>query len=302
MQTRGEPMRKFLTILTLALWSVAAQAQDPAPGPIGQETGVLREQLHWVPFPAAPAPTQALLLMRVCRPSGDGPHKLALVNHGSPPVADRRPAMEPSACDGEAARWFLERGFALAFPMRRGYGRTGGRWMENYGSCAEPDFHRAGLTSANDVQAAVAYARALPFVRRDAVVVVGQSAGGWATVALSSRNPDVAGLINFAGGRGGRQNNRPNNNCDPSKLIEAAGKFGESARFPMLWVYTPNDTFFAPEITRPMHAAYSRTGGIARFAFMPAYGEDGHNLFFGRGGSRIWGPEVEAYLAERGVR
>lgn len=293
-------MIRNIAAAALLCLSFAAAAQEP--GPIGAESGPNRERLHWVPYPAPPAQRQALLYMRVCRPPGDGPHKLAVINHGSPPVADRRPSMEPSSCDGEAARWFLERGFALAFPMRRGYGRTGGRWMENYGSCAEPDFHRAGLTSANDVQAALAYARALPFVRRDATIVVGQSAGGWATVALSSRNPDVAALINFAGGRGGRQNNRPHNNCDPSKLAEAAGKFGETARIPMLWVYTPNDTYLAPEITRPMHAAYSRAGGIARFAFMPAYGDDGHNLFFGRGGSAIWGPVVEAYLEERGVR
>jgi hypothetical protein len=29
---------------------------------------------------------------------------------------------------------------------------------------------------------------------------------------------------------------------------------------------------------------------------------EGHNLFFGDGGSRIWGPMVERHLAERGVR
>jgi dienelactone hydrolase len=294
-------MRARIVAFAALFLSFAAAAQEASPGPVGSETGPDREQLHWVPYPAPPAQRQALLFMRVCRPPGAGPHKLAVINHGSPPVADHRPTMEPIGCAHEAARWFLERGFAIAVPMRRGYGRTGGRWMENYGTCAEPDFHRAGLTSANDVQAAVAYARALPFARKDAVVVVGQSAGGWATVALSSRNPDVAALINFAGGRAGRQNNRPNNNCAPAKLIEAAGRFGATARLPMLWIYTPNDSYLAPEITKPMHDAYVRAGGLARFAFMPEFGSDGHFLFGGRGGSRIWGPVVETYLAERGL-
>ena len=42
------------------------------------------------------------------------------------------------------------------------------------------------------------------------------AAGGWATLALSSRNPrGVAGMINFAGGRGGRQQRgRPRGDAD----------------------------------------------------------------------------------------
>ena len=144
---------RFAAIVAFLLAAAPALAQDPAPGPVGQPTGPMREQLHWVPYPAAPAPRQALLLMRVCRPPGDGPAKLAVINHGSPPVADRRPSMEPTRCDREATRWFLERGFVVAYPMRRGYGRTGGKWAESYGKCETPDFRAAGLTSANDVQA-----------------------------------------------------------------------------------------------------------------------------------------------------
>jgi dienelactone hydrolase len=294
---------RFAAIVAFLLAAAPALAQDPAPGPVGQPTGPMREQLHWVPYPAAPAPRQALLLMRVCRPPGDGPAKLAVINHGSPPVADRRPSMEPTRCDREATRWFLERGFVVAYPMRRGYGRTGGKWAESYGKCETPDFRAAGLTSANDVQAALAYAQALPFVRRDATVVVGQSAGGWATMALASRNPkNVAALVNFAGGRGAHRDNLPNNNCRPDALVEASARFGATARQPMLWVYAGNDTFIGPHIAGPMHAAFTGAGGIARFESVERYGSEGHNLFFGDGGSRIWGPMVERHLAERGVR
>jgi dienelactone hydrolase len=296
-------MIRKLAVLALLGLSFAAAAQEAAPGPIGPETGPAREQLHWVPFPAAPSERQTLLYMRVCRPPGDGPHKLAVINHGSPPRADARPAMEPTGCDREATRWFLNQGFAVAYPMRRGYGRTGGPWAENYGGCASPDYRAAGLTSAEDVRAAVAYARELPFVRKDAVVVVGQSAGGWATVALSSRNPEgVAAMVNFAGGRGGWRDNQPNNNCAPSALTWAAGQYGEAARAPMLWVYTENDTFFSPSLARDMHAAYTGGGGQARLEALGAFGRDGHGLFFGEGGARIWGPLVAKYFEERGVR
>ena len=294
---------RIAALAALLLASGPAAGQAPAPGPIGTPTGLAREQLHWVPYPAAPASQQTLLLMRVCRPPGDAQVKLAVINHGSPPVSDRRPSMEPTRCDREATRWFLDRGFAVAYPMRRGYGRTGGKWAESYGKCETPDYHSAGLTSANDVQAAIAYAQSLPFVRREATVVVGQSAGGWAMIALASRNPkNVAALINFAGGRGAHHDNLPNNNCKPAALVDAAARFGATARQPMLWVYTGNDTYIGPPISRPMHEVFVRAGGVARFEFVDRYSSEGHNLFFGDGGSKIWGPMIERHLAERGVR
>lgn len=291
-------------ILMAALLSFAAPAvaQEAVPGPIGAPAGPARAQLHWVPYPAAPASRQTLLLMRVCRPPGDAAVKLAMINHGSPPAAENRPKMEPTTCEHEVTRWFLARGFAVAYPMRRGYGRTGGPWHENYGRCDTPDFRRAGLTSANDVQAAIAYAQALPFVRKDATLVVGQSAGGWASVALASRNPkNVAGIVNFAGGRGGRQQNLPHNNCAPEALAAAAGGFGATSRFPMLWVYTPNDTYFRRQIVEAMHAAFAGAGAPVRFEMLPPFPRDGHFLFFGAGGTKVWGPSVERYLTERGL-
>src|SRR6202000_104520 len=76
-------------------------------------------------------------------------------------------------------------------------------------------------------------------------IVIGQSAGGWAAIALSSQNlPSVKAIITFAAGRGGRVGGKPNNNCAPDKLVEATGEFGRTARTPMLWIYIENDTFF----------------------------------------------------------
>jgi len=289
--------------MALTLLSFAALAQDAVPGPIGPETGPHRERSHWVPFPPAPAESQQLLLMRVCRPTGDGPHKLAVINHGSPPRSDRRRTMEPASCERETTGWFLAQGFAVAYPMRRGFGKTGGSFAETFGDCFAPDYGNAGLSAADDIAAALAYARDLPFVRRDAVVVVGQSAGGWASMALSSRNPSgVAAMINFAGGRGGWRDNQPHSNCAPEALTAAAGEYGKLARAPMLWIYTDNDSFFAPALVRDMHGAYTGGGGVARLEALGPFGRDGHSLLFAEGGSQIWGPLVARHLAERGVR
>lgn len=83
--------------------------------------------------------------------------------------------------------------------------------------------------------------------------MVGQSAGGWAAMALSSVNPpQVKAVIIFAAGRGGRVGGKPNNNCAPDRLVEATADFGRTSRVPMLWIYIENDTFFGPELSKRM--------------------------------------------------
>jgi hypothetical protein len=47
----------------------------------------------------------------------------------------------------------------------------------------------------------------------------------------------VRAIIGFAAGRGGHFNGKPNNNCAPDNLVEAAAQFGQTARIPMLWIY-----------------------------------------------------------------
>jgi dienelactone hydrolase len=203
-------------------------------------------------------------------------------------------------CDTEAARWFLGRGFLVAVSLRRGYGATDGDWVEGFGSCDNPDFMRAGTETARDIAATVDYAASLPYADPRQALVVGQSAGGWGTIAYDTTpHPRVTALINMAGGRGGHHANLPNSNCRPDLLAEAAGRFGRGASTPMLWIYTANDSYFSPAIAAALYEAFARNGGKAEFDQLGSYGSDGHRLFFGPGGSQIWGPIVERYLAGR---
>src|SRR5258705_13891565 len=133
-------------------------------------------------------------------------------------------------------------------------------------------------------------------VRKD-VIVVGQSAGGGASIALSSLNPpQVKAIITFAAGRGGRVDGKPNNNCAPDKLVEAAGEFGRTARVPMLWIYAENDTFFGPALSRRMHEAYTGTGGNAEYHMLPPFGSDGHFMIGSADAIPIWEPLVKRFL------
>ncbi len=201
--------------------------------------------------------------------------------HGTP-AARNRPWMHPIGCDAEAVRWFIERGFVVLAGMRRGYGRSGGPYSEGAGGpfgmsgilCDNADFAAAGLEAAHDLAAMVEYAATLPFARPGGMVVVGHSGGGWGAIAYDAvPHPRVTAFVNMAGGRGGHLHGWPNENCHPELLAEAAGRFARTSATPMLWIYTANDSYFAPPIAGarskpPRHRRRQLPGAALRRALL----------------------------------
>jgi dienelactone hydrolase len=250
------------------------------------------------------AGTKAGLVTRICRPKTGKPGPLVVINHGRPSGATseerqrRRAAMKPFAC-GSVGTAFTSRGYVVAFPIRQGYGETGGRDAEAGGACDDADFVAAGNAGADDVTVAIAHLKTLPYVQADKIVIVGQSVGGLVTLALASRNlAGVRAYVSFAGGHGGRRNGKPNSNCSPDALVAAAAHFGKTVRGPTLWLYAENDTYFGPSLARRMFAAFSDAGGTARFELLPplrnAQTQDGHDLLFV--GRSTWEPIVFPWL------
>jgi len=275
---------------------VAAMPAARLPGPESPPAGRWREQLHWLPV------GDRLIQARLCRPERAGAAPLVVISHGSPPSAARRPGMRPGDCEAPAVAWFLARGQAVLLPLRRGYGASGGAWSEGFGPCQDAQFARAGRETARDTAAAIAYAATLPGIRADRVLVVGLSAGGWGGLALAAENPpQVAAVVNMAGGRGGWAQGAPNTNCRPDRLVSGAAEYGASARLPTLWIYAANDSFFAPDLVARMHAAYVGAGGAAELRALGPFGRDGHLLFGAAGGEAVWGPVLAEWLAARGL-
>jgi len=234
------------------------------------------------------------------RPEGDGPFPAIVLSHGSPVNPGARVGY--TATYAVASAVLVKWGFVVLNPVRRGYGATGGAFEEDFGRCDSPFFVEAGLETAKDIGAAVAYLRRQPFVDGNRIVLVGQSAGGWGSLAAASRGDlSIRGVVNFAGGRGGKHNNLPNNNCAPGRLVAAAGTYGKTASVPSLWLYTSNDQFFAPELSRRMAEAYAASGGRVTYQLLPPIGNDGHQLITMKGGVALWQDTVEAFLREIGV-
>jgi dienelactone hydrolase len=279
-------------IILLSCVPAVPRVESPA-GPQGAEQGAFRRQLWLVPS----AQPGVLMRATVFRPPGRGPFPLVVINHGTTQNAERRKLL-PLPQFETLSQWFVQHGFAVVVPERPGHGETGGVYGEDQGGCGDADFARAGLGAADSIAAALAYMRAQPFVRRDGAIVVGQSAGGWAALALASRAPrGVSAVINFAGGLGGRSYDQPDNNCAPDRLIATAGSFGRTTHVPTLWVYTENDSYFAPHLSGAMAAAFRASGGTADYRLLPSFGVDGHYLAEAAGSQSIWGPVLERFLA-----
>ncbi len=258
----------------------------------------IQEEIWALPIPL---PMFAYLV----RPVGEGPFPLVIMNHGvslNPTERSFLPLVEFR----DAAKWFARQGYLVVAPVGTGYGASAidiperglyGPFFSKVGNCTNPNFRDAGLAVAQVdlwiIQYMVAEKRVLP----DGVIVVGQSAGGWASIALSSLNPpQVKAIITFAAGRGGRVDGKPNNNCAPDRLVETTGEFGRTSRVPMLWIYIENDTFFGPELSKRMHQAFTAAGGKAEYHLMPPFGSEGHYFIGSPDAVPIWSPLVSSFL------
>jgi dienelactone hydrolase len=231
----------------------------------------------------------------VVRPDDNQPHPLALINHGSPRDAEDRPAMSPNGMRLQAAA-FARRGWTAVTFLRRGYGRSQGGWVENYGTCRSPDYTGAGRTAAADLAAVAQYMLGQPYVAKDKWISVGVSAGGFATVALTAEAPPgLAAAIAFAPGRGSQQADEV---CGERQLVAAFAAFGKTSRTPLLWVSAPNDHFFGPKLVSELSGAFAKAGGQLVFVAAPPFGDDGHQLFGAASGMPIWTPIVDRFLAE----
>jgi dienelactone hydrolase len=271
--------------------SLPASESQVAPGPIGPEDMDSRRQIWMVPS------SRQGLLMRatLVRPAGQGPFRLVVVNHGSEQDAAQRSLM-PMPAFKSISEWFLQHGYAVLTPQRPGHGETGGPYLEDQGACGSANYAKAGDATADSIAAAIDFMVRQPFIKPDGVVVVGNSAGGWGAIALAGRNPaGVAAVVNFAGGRGGRDYNRPGRNCSPERLLAAAAEYGKTARVPTLWLYASNDTYFPPALSKQMAEAFRKGGGPVDYRLLPAVGRDGHAL--ANAPAAIWGAHLEQFLA-----
>ncbi len=284
-------------LLGLAQTTAAQDIQPLAPEQLALD---IREAIVRVPVTVKDAFNKEItgdVLVTTFRPQGAGPFPLVVMNHGR--KSETR-AQDPRQRYESIARFFIRKGFAVAVPQRLGYGAsaTSGD-PEDSMSCNQPRYQPAGDAAAAQVLAVVAHMRKDADIDASRLVIMGQSLGGFTSVAAAATKP--AGLIaaiNFAGGHGGNPELRPGNPCQAFLLENTFATWGKTAIAPMLWMYTENDKYFNPQNSRAWFDAYTKAGAKAEYKLMPPFGEDGHQLL-GRAGD-LWQPVVDEFLAKHG--
>lgn len=247
-----------------------------------------------IPLTESDAKGQRLTLeATLYRPPGAGPHPVLLFNHGS--TAGGRVDPTTTLRPSRQAPFFVERGFAVLAPMRRGRGTSDGEHGEQEGGCSAPVL-RPGLARAiEDVDAAMAYVRAQPWADPARVLIGGQSRGGILSVAYAAERPAaVQGVINFAGGWTGAACDQSGDSFNESTFVAA----GLRTRVPMLWLYAEADRYYPATSIQRYHHAFVQAGGAATFFLFPAFGSDGHRLV-----DRVdlWQSAAEDFLRRLGL-
>jgi len=275
-------IRLVLAALLALVCTGAARAAEPI--------------IEAVEFPLVVDGATLKLVGTVVRPRDDKRHPMVVLSHGAWGPAERRRAT-PRLDYAPLSTWLAQRGLAVLVPMRRGYGASEGEMAESSGGCSEPDYTKAALTGAQDILAGVEWLRAQPFADPQRLMLVGFSAGGWASLGAASRNPEgLAAVINLAGGRGGfPMNGWP---CAWTRMLDSASAFGADVRVPSLWIYGRNDALFGPAFAQKLVEAWRAGGADAELHIVAPDYSDGHGVFMDEAAVVHWAPVVETFLGD----
>lgn len=269
---------KFIASIALLMPAIAS-SQDVA--------SELNEEI--VQIPKYSRFFTAQLETTLYKPLKGGPFPIVVINHGKS-LGD--PRFQSRYRPSSAARFFLQRGYAVVVPMRQGFSKSEGSYIG--GGC---NVESNGNVQAEDVKAALDFVVQQPWANKDQILIAGQSHGGWTTLAFGQENyPGVRGLINFAGGL-------KQESCAgwESGLWRAASEYAKNTKLPSLWFYGDNDSYFSSFTYKGMFEKYTAAGGQAELVAFGVFGRDSHAMFGSRSGEVIWQPKVELFMQKLGL-
>ena len=249
------------------------------------ENTALLEQVVMIP-----ASADVKLETTIFKPPGNGPFPILIMNHGK---ALGDPHEQQRDRFLVISREFVKRGYAVVIPMRKGFSKSTGQYVE-----AACDMTANGKIQAHDLDAVLRYIAKQPWADGHRIVAAGQSYGGLATLALGTHGfPGLKGLINFAGGL-----RTYGTDCAwQTSLVNAFAEFGKRATVPSIWFYGQNDSFFNPELASRMHQAYVADGANAKLLSFGPFKKDAHGMSGSWDGVKIWWPKTEEFLRQIGM-
>jgi dienelactone hydrolase len=188
------------------------------------------------------------------------------------------------------ANYFVERGWMILFPQRRGRGKSGGGYGEGLaadgsGYTCDVELAIAGFERAvEDVDAVVRHLRQRPDVDQGRLAIGGVSRGGILSIAYAGMRPGTfRGAINFNGGWLGK-------GCANHEIVNPSiFERGAAAGISTLWLHGRHDQYYRIGHCRGNFERFRLAGGQGRFIAAPA----GHALLFK---PALWKDDLDRYM------
>jgi len=210
----------------------------------------------------------------IFKPPGPGPFPLAVFNHGSTGRYATPGLVKQTWVSLEVADFLNSRGWLVAFPQRRGRGKSDGLYEEERNSFGDTDRALRGADRAlTDIEAVTAVLRRRPDVAPGPALIGGHSRGGALSVACAGMHPEqTLGVINFVGGWFSEK-------YAGAELVNQT-LFERGARYdqPTIWLYGQGDIYYSIDHSRKNFAAFEKAGGQGKFIEFDVPSDVGHNV------------------------
>jgi len=281
--------------MELSVWTPDDKLQ--AAGVLTQQPFRYVRRVSRVPTPWVENGKAQTLEMVSYVPPGSGPFPTLIFNHGSTGVGNRPSLFTLTWTSPEVAQYFVDKGWQVLMPQRRGRGKSDGLYDEGF----EPDRSRYACKAelslpaieraASDLDAVMAHVKTLPTVDTRRLMIGGVSRGGILSVVYAGAHPaEFEGVVNFVGGWVGDR-------CaDADQVNPVLFRRGAAFRKPELWLYGDKDPFYRLEHSRANFDAFVAAGGKGTFlSYAPPAGQIGHAI---HQTPSIWSTAMDSYLAQ----
>lgn len=260
---------------------------------------ILEQTLHWnVLLHTLPTQPQHTVLVTEVKDTQRARRPWVVLLHGRPADPNSAKAMGQVKYPANA-RYFAERGYAVFVPTRVGYGFTGGPDLEYSGPCDAKRYDQSAPAVVDEVGQLIARIQTLPDIDANHGLIVGESTGGVAAIALAAKRPrGLVGVVNISGGDGGSPAHL-DEPCGGKILEQAFEAWGRTSKLPSLWMYSLNDRFWGLQWPHLWFDAYIGGGGRGTFVQLPADKNNGHYIFMRN--ALAWHPAFERFAQTLGL-
>ena len=296
-----------LALLAALLWSIPAHSQGPNPQPPVYGVHYSFEKMTAVRQVRDQHDRgKVRLVSYVFRPLKNDRREVVVDLHGSLGGLAVAPGEPVLALSRPKLNLLLERGYTLVVPMRRGFGESDGRYVEECafqaGKCSLADYRGlmpSGLTDAlastEAVIRQVVFGKLKP--RSGKVILWGGSRGGLLALHYAAAHPDqVRGVVAVSPGWLSLSDKWPKGEVDQRLSLQKQimARAGSGFRGPTLWIYAARDAHYVEPLTRQLFEAFKTAGGQGRYFYLAEHAlPSGHVPPV-----ELWKGEAERFLQQ----